>query len=209
MKYKKTSPYKKQVGRTLSMSKGFTLIELMVALTLFVMVVLAAVSALYSVNSASRRVQAMRNVLDNLNFAMESMSRTIRTGSDIVCSDPYPTSGNNCPYGSSSGTDSISVHSTLGIDSDVEYQYVSNGSHGEVQKRIKDMQTSNWSRWVSITAPEINVQTFTFYVDGANKIPIDTKQPSVILFMSGVASAGADNIQPFSLQTYISQRNVE
>lgn len=69
---------------------GFTLVELMVSLSLFIIVVLALIGSLYTVNDASRRVQAMRTVMDNLNFAMEHMSRNIRTSEAIVCGSQAP-----------------------------------------------------------------------------------------------------------------------
>ncbi len=187
---------------------GFTLIELMVALTLFVVVVMAAISSLYTVNNASKKVQAMRIVLDNLNFGMESMSRTIRTGNHIVCGGTQNQSGNsNCPY-ADTGTEAgecLSLSSTLGRDVEVQYclRMGADGQRGEIQKQTKD-ENGTWSNWVSMTAPEIDVQKLQFYVDGANTA--DLRQPSVVIIAEGIASAGTENTAPFSIQTYVSQR---
>lgn len=187
---------------------GFTLIELMVALTLFTIVVMAAISSLYTVNNASKKVQAMRIVLDNLNFGMESMSRTIRTGSRIVCGGTENQSGsNNCAYTDTSteAGECLSLFSTLGRDIEVQYclRLGADGERGEIQKQTKD-ENGVWSNWVSMTAPEIDVQKLHFYVDGAN--PDDARQPSVMMVVEGIASAGTENTAPFSIQTYISQR---
>lgn len=199
---------------------GFTLVELMVSLSLFVIVVLALVGSLYNVNNASRKVTAMKSVLDNLNFALESMSRTIRTGSTLVCggvlnggynSNGNPTGTYNCPIstpGQAPGA-RLLVASTLGIDAIVEYRWAlnpANGTTGEIEKRTQD-GSGVWSNWISLTAPEIDVQRLSFYVDGSDVS--DNKQPGVIMFVQGVASAGADNTAPFSIQTYISQRAAE
>jgi prepilin-type N-terminal cleavage/methylation domain-containing protein len=189
--------------------KGFTLIELMVSLTLFVIVVLAAVSSLYAVNNASRKVNAMRSVLDNLNFAMESMSRTIRTGSKIVCGGVQNSTGSsNCafndPYRSAS--DTIMLDSTLGLTETVEYSLERNGQGmGQIVKRVNE--NGSWSKPVAITAPEIDVQKLSFFVDGADGG--DTMQPNVTIMVQGVANAGTDNIAPFAVQTFVSQRAVE
>ncbi len=179
--------------------KGFTLVELMVSLALFTIVVLASISALYTVNDASRKVQAMRSTLDNLNFAIESMSRTIRTGSGIVC---VGGAGNNCPFstGYYSPKSDLIVQSTLGQNTQVEYRCSGcGGSSGQIQKK-----TGSGS-WVAITSPEINVQSLSFYVSG---VGADALQPSVIMFVKGVATAGGTTA-PFAVQTYISQRAIE
>lgn len=195
--------------------KGFTLVELMVALTLFTIVVMAAVSSLYSVNNASRKVQAMRSVLDNLNFAVESISRTVRTGTDIVCEGlenrDYPAASGtyNCPFGVGEPTQRILVSSTLGTEQLIEYRFGENqqNGNGQLEKRVQD-ENGNWpDYWISLTSPEIDIENLSFYVDGADLT--DGLQPSVMMFVEGVATAGTDNIAPFAVQTYISQRAIE
>lgn len=211
----------KSFSHTKHLQSGFTLVELMVSLSLFVVVVLALVSSLYSVNNASRKVTAMKSVLDNLNFALESMSRTIRTGSSVVCggvlNGSYNPSGDpagtyNCSIATATQTPGarLLVASTLGSDQLVEYQWAispTTGTTGEIEKRVQD-QNGIWGSWVALTAPEIDVQKLSFYVDGADAG--DGKQPSVIMFVQGVATAaGEGNVAPFSIQTYVSQRAAE
>ncbi len=194
-----------------SSQSGFTLIELLVSLSLFIIVVLALVSSLYNINNASRKVQAMRSVIDNLNFALESMSRTIRTGSNIVC-DNLP--GSNCPILSEGITNPrhhIAVDSTVGEARTVEYRWgkesLSSGKENIercVRVDVEQACPVNSDQWVAITAPEIQITKLNFYVDGADIG--DNKQPSVIIMVEGIAHAGADNTLPFSVQTYLSQR---
>lgn len=180
---------------------GFTLIELMVALTLFTVVVLAAVSSLFTVNSASRKVQAMRIVMDNLNFAVESISRTVRTGSTFVCGG-YGSVTPNCPFSSQSPSDRLLVTPTLGTASLVEYKRdLHVNGNGGIFKRTQE--SGVWSSWIAMTTPEINVQSLSFFVDGAGSA--DTAQPSVQIFINGVAATASD-VSPFAIQTYISQR---
>ncbi len=193
---------------------GFTLVELMVSLSLFIIVVLALVGSLYNVNDASRKVQAMRTVMDNLNFAVESMSRTIRTGEDITCSE----SGIGiCPIASiTNGSNPyLSVRSTLGENARIEYRWVHDdpSQPGRVEKKRTELNDDGTPvlgaspTWVSITSPEINVEKFSFYVAGVGDN--DGEQPNVIINMQGVASAGRDNVAPFSIQTFLSQRAPE
>lgn len=202
--------HKKQFYRQ-KQKGGFTLIEVMVSLMIFLIVVLASVGSLYSVNNASRKSQAMRSVLDNLTFAIDSISRTVRTGNYVVCGGNSNTSGDaNCIFANQKPNDKLLVGSTLGVipvgeTQLVEYQLVrTDGVNGTIQKRVE--QGGTWSNWLDITAPEINVQDLSFYVDGANID--DSVQPNVSMFIRGVAVAGEDTT-PFAVQTYISQRTSE
>ena len=65
--------------------RGFTLVEMIVSVALFGIVMLVAVGALLSVVAANRQSQAIKTVINNLNFALESMSRNILTGSNYRC----------------------------------------------------------------------------------------------------------------------------
>ncbi len=192
--------------RTAKQQAGFTLIELMVSLMIFVVVVLAAVGSLYAVNNASRKAQAMRGVLDNLSFAIESISRTVRTSNSVVCGGSSNTSGTaSCPFSEQGPNSSILVDSTMGSTQLVEYRlgYNANGN-GQIEKRYQD--SGVWTNWISLTAPEIDVKKLIFYVEGADAA--DTTQTSVALFTEGVAVANGEE-EPFAIQTYISKRATE
>jgi type II secretory pathway pseudopilin PulG len=202
----------KKISLTKSQA-GFTLIELMVSLSLFIIVVLALIGSLYSVNDASRKVQAMRTVMDNISFSMEAMSRTIRTGENIIC-NPV------CSIASGTKGDYLSTQSTLGEHRLVEFQWSTwpNGN-GMIEKKstkiisvdpvthVPVLDLTDATAWVAMTAPEINIKEFGFYVDGISRG--DTKQPSVIIKMEGEASVPNGAPVPFAIQTYLSQRAPE
>lgn len=185
---------------------GFTLIELMVSLMIFIVVVLAAVGSLYAVNTASKKVQAMRSVLDNLTFAIEAMSRTVRTSASVVCGGSLNTSGNpNCPFSSPATNSMLLVSSTLGTEQLVEYRLGANtNGNGAIQKRFQE--SGVWTNWISLTAPEINIQKLQFYVDGASSA--DGKQSAVQVFVGGQAISNGET-SPFAIQTFISERATE
>jgi prepilin-type N-terminal cleavage/methylation domain-containing protein len=207
-------------NRRAQKTAGFTLVELMVALSLFTIVVLAAVSTLYTVNRASRNVQAMRTVLDNLNFAIESMSRTIRTGTDLGANGNI---GVDSPFGT--GVQEIILRSTFedpnGNPKTVRYACSScNGDSsdgvGSIQKWVQ-----GGSGWIDITSQEIDIQQLMFFVEGScppssvtygggscDLTGVEYKQPSVSILIIGVATAGGDTA-PFAVQTYVSQRAFE
>ncbi len=64
----------------LSAVRGFTLVEMMVSVSIFVIVAFIVVSTLLTMSAAYRKAQAMRLLLDNFNFVIQSMSLGIREG---------------------------------------------------------------------------------------------------------------------------------
>ncbi len=201
--------------KTHTSQSGFTLVELMVSLSLFIIVVLALVGSLYNVNNASRKVQAMRTVMDNLNFSMESMARTIRTGENIKCNGDNNQGDPNCSLRYTTGGDTLSVKSTLGENARITYSYEKDPAtgRGTLYKQRDELDTNgntiSIGDTVALTSPEIDVQSFRFYVQGVDTSFTDQVQPSVIIKMEGVATAGADNVAPFAIQTMLSQRAPE
>lgn len=64
---------------------GFTLIEIIVSLALFSVVITIAVGALLILIASNRQLQSEQSVLTNLSFALDSMTREIRTGTNYYC----------------------------------------------------------------------------------------------------------------------------
>lgn len=64
---------------------GFTLIEIMVAVSIFVIVALIATGAFITANRVNQKAQAIKLVVDNLNFAIDSMVIKIRRGDQLRC----------------------------------------------------------------------------------------------------------------------------
>src|SRR3989344_8196571 len=85
------------------LTKGFSLIEIMVSLSLFIVVIVISMGSILSVLDANRKSQSLRAVMDNLNFTLESMTRSIRFGQNYHCG--------------SSGDITASLDCTLGADS--------------------------------------------------------------------------------------------
>src|SRR5574343_405515 len=71
---------------------GFTLVELMVATTVFVVIVISSIGSLIALMGASKDSRGLRFSMDNVNFAMESMTRSIRMGVNYYCGDSIPDS---------------------------------------------------------------------------------------------------------------------
>lgn len=69
--------YNKQNG-------GFTLIEIIVSLAIFTTVAVISVGALLRIMDANRKSISIKTVTNNVNFALESMTREMRVGSKYL-----------------------------------------------------------------------------------------------------------------------------
>jgi prepilin-type N-terminal cleavage/methylation domain-containing protein len=66
-------------------NSGFTLIEMIVSLGVFSVVVTIAVGAILVLISTNQKLQAEQSVMTNLAFALDTMTREIRTGYNYYC----------------------------------------------------------------------------------------------------------------------------
>ncbi len=64
-------------------NKGFTLIEMLVSVALFSIVLTIAIGSIITIIDVNRKSQTLTLVMNNLNFALESMTRTIKTATMI------------------------------------------------------------------------------------------------------------------------------
>ena len=67
------------------MSKGFTLVEVMISVLLFTVVMVVGIGAVLNANTSQKKSQNQRNIMDNLSFVTEDMSRNLRLGSNYRC----------------------------------------------------------------------------------------------------------------------------
>lgn len=187
--------------------KGFTLIELIVAVAIFSIVMTLALGALLSMSESDRRAQALKSVINNLNFSLDSMSRTIRTGTTYNCdvaglnlSVPL-TTPDDC---TSPAASSFAFRSAGGQN--VAYQLeTSNASLcGQATGAVGCITRSvAGGAYAPLTSPEVRVTRLDFYVIGAESANI---QPKVTIIMSGTVSVSGVASSDFTLQTSVTQR---
>ena len=191
MSWKKNNIIIHKKKYTTQSKRGFTLIEMIVAVSLFIVVVFVGVGALLAITGANRKANSMRTVMDNLNFAMESMSRNIRTGYGYKCN------GNgNCPSGG------YFLVFTDQNGKQVKYTY--DNTNGN--KRIIVDDASKGFSSAAITSPKVVIDSLVFYVTGVGP---DGRQPRVVISIKGMAGLKDKLKTKFSIQTTISQRKVE
>lgn len=161
-------------------ARGFTLVEMIVAVGLFATVMLISITALLSVVDANRKAQALQSVINNLNIAVDGMVRSLREGTDYRCNSATP-SNPNCPTGGESIYFESHGGRTSNPNDDWVYRY------DPSTKRIYKSEDGNPAHGIAITAPEVTIDSVTFYVIGATRS--DTIQPKVLIVIKGTAGS--------------------
>ena len=174
--------------------QGFTLIELLTALSLFMVVMTIAMGSVVSIFDANRKTQSESAVMNNLNLAVESLSREMRFGKNYHCGSGDYTAPQNCP----SGDTSVSFLSSNGV----QMVYRLNGT-------ALERSVDGGSTFAAVTAPEIVLENVKFYVLGAGAPPSNTLQPKVVMTIKGYSGTKQNTKTDFSLETLVSQRRLD
>ena len=181
--------------------KGFTLIEIMTALSIFIIVMTVSMGSIIGIFDTNRKSRSLKTVMNNLNIAVETMSREIRFGQNYHCETNPDANGNfelpqNCNV--SGGGKLLSF---LSNDGEQLVYRINNGAI--------EYSSDGGSKYVAITAPEITISNLSFYVIGAGSVPANTLQPKVYLNIRGESGESENTKTTFSLQTMISQRYLD
>lgn len=70
--------------------RGYTLLEMIVSVGLFSVVMLVATAAYLTLISMDRQTRATSDLMTNMSFAVDSMTRSIRTGTDFCTATCAP-----------------------------------------------------------------------------------------------------------------------
>lgn len=172
--------------------EGFTLMEVMVSVSIFTIIVVVGIGSLLTINETYRKSQTDRKAVDSLTYTLEAMSRRIRTAQ----------TWNGTP---GAAVSSFSFKDQDGID--VSYQY--------------DTQTPDHIA-VTETVPGGSPETYDVTPDGVhidNSIPggglwftqyqaSPTSQKYLQINIGGKVDNGKQTSQ-FMFQTAVSKRTFE
>lgn len=187
----------------LQKNRGFTLIELMVATTIFTIVMLMGVGSLVTTSNAAKASQKLRIAVDNVNFAMESMTRELRMGTYYECANSVnlsvkPSDGTDCSNG---GVIAFTPQQTNGAPIRIAYKLYSRGNGTSSLQRCE----TNVTPCPEVVSSDVDIKKLEFYVKGSKLS--DKIQPSVEILVQGVVNVGIGT--PFVLQSMASQRSAE
>jgi len=151
-------------------NQGFTLIEIMVAVSIFTVVALITTGALVTINNVNRKAQAIKIAIDNVSFAIDSMITNLREGAQFGCITGT-VNNNASTYLASqalylnrgctgNGQGIIFESKRIGSTNYILYRFFENASS---QGSIQTASTAS-TAYVDLTSPEVDIQSLRFYV---------------------------------------------
>ena len=202
---------------------GYTIIETMISVSLFVVIVIAGTGALLNANLLHNKSQNMRSIMDNLNFIMEDLSRDLRMGYNYRCyhdagnitGDPNINSARSCATGWG-----IAFESNYPVIGDPIFngdQWAYYIDSGKIYK-----STNGAASFIPLTPDEVVIESTSivppFSVLGAEppiRDPLtgviiggNLQQPFVTIKLVGTITY-KNVVTSFSLQTAVSQRSFD
>ncbi|MCA9353553.1 prepilin-type N-terminal cleavage/methylation domain-containing protein [Candidatus Nomurabacteria bacterium] len=205
--------------------KGFTLAEVLVAVSLFTIIMISAIGALLSSNFSYRRSESIKSSLDAVSYTLEDITRNTRTALYIRCDSgaSYPETGDYPASFSDPILDSETVPSPADCDPDFgnwgisfesaygdeetpfdqfSYKIVTKGENAKI---YRSRDGGNTYLPLLPNNVYLDPQETRFLVFGTG---VDGIQPYVTITLSGYATY-KDYTSPFSYQSTVSLRFID
>lgn len=170
--------YKKQ--------KGFSLIEMIVAVAVFTVVVTIALSTYLNASSLQRRAVAARALNDNLSFAFEVMTREIRDGNAFSIS----------PFGSR-------IDFINNFNCAIAYYESGKRLYRDGSLEIDGSCSNSQNRPLTSSEIEINNLEFNLAFDNPSNL-----RKMIIINMNGFINLEKGDEFEFNLQTVATQQDI-
>ena len=189
--------------------RGFTLIEMIISVGIFVVVLSVSMGALLSMIDSNRKTQSLRSAMDNLNLAMEEMARNIGQGRTYHCGISSVITPNivkeeqNCLSGEEHFL-AIEAHSGSSANINDQFVYKLEFDADGIGRLQKSMDSGSSFR--NVTAPEINLEYMKFYVFDKD---IPNEPPRVVITIGGTAGNKENTQSEFNVQTTVTQHAPE
>jgi prepilin-type N-terminal cleavage/methylation domain-containing protein len=204
----------------MKLSKGFTLIELIVVMAVFLFVIGVAVTIFISIISHQKRILAEQQLLNQISYVEEYMSKALRMANAAAIGD------DSCiPAGSIYLLEQQSVDGFEGIkfinQTDVDPAVPNSGcqefylgncdaEHPDA-KFLCEKRGNNVNTIIPLTSESLQINYIKFSLNGSDKtvaaLTTDGVQPRVTILMN--VKIPNDSQEPErTIQTTISQRNI-
>jgi len=172
--------------------KGFTLIEMLVSVALFSIVVTATLGAILTIADSNKKARSLMSVTNNLNFAIDSMTRSIKSGQ--MSSAPLSGANNKCFT-----TEQINYSNTsesFGREN-VRYCFEQDADgNGRIEQTIG-------SNILPLTSADVDIDYLTFTAS-----ELGGNQTRVLIVIGGTVKVSEKISSSFSIQTTVSQRKL-
>lgn len=170
-----------------SQKKGFTLIELLVSIGLFSVVLTIALGSMMTVSDSNKKARTLMSVMNNLNFAVDSMTRSFKTGEigtlDVITED--------------SNTHCFQTEEKSGTSTQrVEYCW------DKTTKAITKEKRNGGA--VDLTSSDIEIQYASFEMYGGGS----RQQPLLVIVLEGEVTITPTIRSKFTIHTSVAQRTL-
>lgn len=216
--------YKNSKSCDKSTTAGFTLIEMIVSLGIFTLVAVVAIGAFLKIIDSNKKAQSLKTAVNNLNFALESMSREMRVGYGYYCGGENETITRSYTPGNCTEQHLMAFRSskpgvgTVVRNCNLIYVY----RYNSILKTVEKAEQSNCDQSIpSVGAPfiplvskELNVEELNFSAHiqkigfGSKGGPglSDALQAWVRIVVKASAGARATDKVEYMLNSFVSQR---
>jgi type II secretory pathway pseudopilin PulG len=210
-------------------NKGFTLIELIVVMSVFMLIVAVAIAIFLSIISSQRRILAQEQMLSQVSYAMEYMSKGLRMAQkdeDGVCLVHTDSNGEvtqsfpGYMYLYTRPDSQTSVYKGIKFinasnNAACQEFFLDDGDTGNnTIKELKDSTSNNDASL--LTADKYNINYFRYSINGGSGLSSEgiygasednTLQPRITIIM-GFELPGDETQPEIRIQTTVSQRNL-
>jgi prepilin-type N-terminal cleavage/methylation domain-containing protein len=165
--------------------RGFTLIEMLVSVTLFSVVLIVILGSIMTIADSNKKARSLMSVTNNLNFAVDSMIRSFKTGD---AESNFVTNNEECfeTY------ETDYILDDFGDPRFVEYCL----DEGGIKKRVDGGQL------VALTSSDVNIEYLKFIDNSIGD------QPMLTIVIQGKVKVSEKINSNFSIQTSVSQRKL-
>ncbi len=189
---------------------GFTLVEVLVAISLFALVMITVLDVLLQFGAVHKRSLSSHEAYDNIGFTMETMSRNILLGYNYHCGSTG-TIGSPQDCGAGLSSNFIAFEGQDGDVSNSTDQVIyclDTVSHQVLRSTIGSSagacSIAN-ANYVPISSQNLQVDDLKFFVSGTS--PSDNFQPKATIVVSGVTKLPKTQLNTsFFFETTVSQR---
>lgn len=183
---------------------GFTLIEIMVSVSIFAIIMVVGMGALVNVTQSYQVSHKEKEVHDSLNFILESMTREIRLGKNHRIFASLPLSIDPQTPGTNGSGNSIGFLANDGRG----YFVYSFGVDGKIQRSVYSLSTGQLIQRDNLSSKEIvDIVNLRFSIIGMNSYSSgDLLQPAIMIQVQARAK-GETRVS--TIQTLVSQRSLD
>ncbi len=175
---------------------GFTLVELLVALGIFLIVITIAMTSLLKLSSSNHIAQISRKALDNMDFVFDDITREARLGKNYHCGvdgDEKDGASKDCHDGATSF-----AFTRIDDGQIIRYKKETKNGFEVITKKIGSAAAQ------SLTAEGVNIPLLKFYVFGSGVA--DGYSARVLVTLQAELKQGERYVSRINLQTNIAQR---